>query len=217
MVREKKEWIWSRSLSIMIKNKPFQWDEMTNSRRFEYISWLFSPYQLADDKKIDFINEYEGYLKTIEKESSINLKKDYGIATEQKISKLENELGFRLPEDYRVFLSQYNGGTPIVHLSLVIVEELNEAIPLEAFYGIYQNKRYDLSHWNLVEYEGEIPEKFIVIGEVAEGGKILLKISENGGVFYWDANDEYNEEFIYNVGVNFRVFIENLKKMIKSF
>ncbi|MGE6574282.1 SMI1/KNR4 family protein [Paenibacillus xylanexedens] len=216
-LEKKKEWIWSRSLSIMIKNKPFQWDEMTKSRRFEYISWLFSPYKLADHEKILFIKEYEEYLKTIELNSSINLKQDYGTATEQMISKLEIEMGFRLPEDYRVFLSQYNGGTPIVHLSLVIVEELNEAIPLEAFYGIHQNKRYDLAHWNLVEYEGEIPEKFIVIGEVAEGGKILLKISGNGGVFYWDANEEFDEEFIYNVGLNFRVFIKNLKKMIKKF
>jgi hypothetical protein len=216
-LEKKKEWVWSRALSIMIKNKPFQWDGMTQSRKFEYISWLFSPCQLTDDEKIEFIKEYEGYLKTVAKKSFINLKKDYAGATEEMIIELENEMGIRLPEDYRAFLNQFNGGTPILHLSLVIVEELNEAIPLEAFYGIHSNKRYDLAHWNLVEYEGEFLKKYIVIGEVFEGGKILLKISEDYGVYYWDGNDEFNEEFIYNIGLNFQMFLENLKVIIKNY
>ncbi|MGO4533106.1 SMI1/KNR4 family protein [Paenibacillus sp. 2TAF8] len=215
-LENKKEWVWSRALSIMIKNKPFQWDEMKQSRKFEYISWLFSPCQLTDDEIIEFIKEYEGYLKIVAKKSFINLKKDYDGATEDMIRGLENEMDIRLPEDYRNFLNQFNGGTPIVHLSLVIVEELNEAIPLEAFYGIHSNKRYDLAHWSLVEYEGEMLKKYIVIGEVAEGGKILLRLSEDCNVYYWDGKDEFNEEFIYSVGSSFQMFIKNLKIMIKN-
>lgn len=60
----------------------------------------------------------------------------FGKATEESIEELEEFLGFLLPEDYKNFLSEYNGGTSKVRYSKFFVKELNQEIPLDVLYGI---------------------------------------------------------------------------------
>ncbi len=46
----------------------------------------------------------------------------FGKATEESIEELEEFLGFLLPEDYKNFLSEYNGGTSKVRYSKFLLK-----------------------------------------------------------------------------------------------
>ncbi|MGK5507070.1 SMI1/KNR4 family protein [Brevibacillus formosus] len=141
--------------------------------------------------------------------------KGFGKATDEMISSFEKHIGFSLPEDYKQFLRDYNGGTSIVRYSTFYVEELNEDIPLDVMYGLGVERPFDLIKW-YDEYKDDLFANSIVIGDDPGSGKIVLITDpEFKGVYYWDHvfnfEQSSEDENTYEVSESFKIFIEGLK------
>lgn len=139
----------------------------------------------------------------------------FGKATEESIEELEEFLGFLLPEDYKEFLSKYNGGTSKVRYSKFFVKELNHEIPLDVLYGIGVTRTFDLSEC-FEEFEEDMLPNSLIIGDDPSSGLIvLITDTENHGVHYWDHSFYFpqssEEENTYKIADSFKGFINGLK------
>ncbi|MEC0207378.1 SMI1/KNR4 family protein [Paenibacillus ehimensis] len=141
--------------------------------------------------------------------------KGFGKATDEMISNFEKHIGFSLPEDYKQFLRDYNGGTSVVRYSTFFVEELNENMPLDVMYGLGVEKPFDLVKW-YDEYKDDLFSNSIVIGDDPGSGKIVLITDpEFKGVYYWDHvfhfEQSSEDENTFEISESFKIFIEGLK------
>lgn len=208
-LENKKQWIWGRSLSYMLKNTPYKWDDMEYEIKYNYISDLFSPYQPSKDDVAEFILEYERYRK-LNNTSGINIK-GFGRATDEMIAVFEHKFNRKLPEDYKQFLYQFNGGTVLVHFAIILIKEIDEVVPLEALLGLNVEKKYCLINRNALE--DEYPKNHILIGMVGGGGRLLL--DEENSIFYWRSKfdlDSSQSYVLYKIADNFSDFMKGLKK-----
>ncbi len=137
----------------------------------------------------------------------------FGNASEEMINKFEQEIGFMLPEDYRKFLYEYNGGTAKKRYSTFFVEALNQEIPLDVLFGLNVDQ-LDLQKWN-DEYREDMLENTIIIGDDPGNGLIVLINSLDKGVYYWDHSfyfEQSNEaENTYFIAGSFQEFLDGLK------
>lgn len=140
----------------------------------------------------------------------------FGGASLEAIKNFEKSIGFSLPEDYKQFLIEYNGGTARVRYSTFKVEELNENIPLDVLYGLgVEKKQLDLQKVN-DEYIDDMLPNCIIIGDDPGAGMIvLINDDDYEGVYYWDHSFHFaqssEEENIYKVADSFKAFIDGLK------
>ncbi|WP_210367046.1 SMI1/KNR4 family protein [Bacillus sp. REN3] len=138
----------------------------------------------------------------------------FGRATEESIEELEELIGFPLPDEYKKFLSEYNGGTSKVRYSKFFVEELNQEIPLDVLYGIDVKRTFDLSVC-FEEFEEDLLPNSLIIGDDPGSGLIvLITDAENYGVYYWDHSFYFpqssEEENTYKIADSFKDFINGL-------
>jgi hypothetical protein len=139
----------------------------------------------------------------------------FGKATKQMIDDFEKLIGFTLIDDYKQFLSTYNGGTSKSGYSTFWVEELSEDIPLDVLFGIVDDVDFDLRDWNN-EYKDDLLPNAIIIGrDPGAGFIVLINNAEDSGVYYWDhslnfdKSDEDNN--VYLVSDSFQSFADGLK------
>ena len=148
-----------------------------------------------------------------------------GKLDEKEIIKFEKEIGFELPEDYRQFLCEYNGGYPepkyplftIYEISIEELREIGEEPALDELFSIEK-----LRSWGK-EFGAELPEKVIIIG-VGVFGDILLSENEDmKGIYLWDSHwcitdigdkdaalDEELNFSIYKISDTFNEFLNKL-------
>lgn len=140
----------------------------------------------------------------------------FGKATEEMIARFEKQIGFSLPEDYKQFLRENNGGTSQVRYSSIFVEGLQERIPLAVLYGLEMGERAcDLSFWHN-EFSDDLLPNSVIIGDDPGAGLFVLFTPLDGGVYYWDHTFYFKqttqERNIYKVASSFRGFIDNLQE-----
>ena len=138
----------------------------------------------------------------------------YKNGNREEVAKFEKDFRVKLPEDYRNFLIEYNGGS--VSDAYLYVEELDEHILMGKFFGIGVKEGFaDIIEIN-EEYDEDIPKKSLLIGIDAGSGFILLiNDGESDGIWYYDhtyffdkSSDELNTYFIC---ATFTDFIEMLE------
>jgi hypothetical protein len=140
----------------------------------------------------------------------------YGKTTAEEIKALESEFEMTLPDDYKEFLLNNNGGVPEVKYAAFYVEELKEDISLDVLYGIGVEK-LDVSRWSNM-FRNDLPPRSLVIG-VDPGGGMLLLINdgEDNGVYYWDDSYSFEESDddrnTYFVADSFTDFVDSLKPL----
>lgn len=139
----------------------------------------------------------------------------FGKVIEELIEELEEFLGFLFLEDYKKFLSEYNGGILKVRYSKFFVKELNQEIFLDVLYGIGVKKIFDLSEC-YEEFEEDMLLISLIIGDDLSLGLIVFIIDiENYGVYYWDYFFYFlqfsEEENMYKIVDSFKDFINGLK------
>lgn len=135
----------------------------------------------------------------------------FGKATKQMIDDFEKQIGFKLIDDYKQFLYEYNGGTSKDGYSTFFVEELSEEIPLDVLFGVVDDADFDLKDWN-DEYKDDLLPNTIITGA---GFIVLINSLEDMGIYYWDhslnfdQSDEDNN--LYLISDSFQSFINGLK------
>ena len=142
-----------------------------------------------------------------------NMMKENKPITEAQLIEFEQYVDAKLPEDYRRFLLDCNGGYPDRAYSFI--PEENAPIIVDYFYGIGDSvndmKRvYD-------DYEGVLPNGFISIGDDPGGDEFILGLSESeheGQVFFWLHDQPHDEEMenTYFISNSFNEFFDDLKE-----
>ena len=140
------------------------------------------------------------------------MKFDYLESTSKKeIFDFEKKYDLHLPDDYRSFLEEFNGGISKEHKTFHI-DKLNADIELDSLYGINQEKEWlDIGFW-MEQFADELPENSVIIGGDVSDSMIVLLNSENEkGVFYWDSScifEQSNEDSnAYYIAATFTEFI----------
>jgi len=138
-------------------------------------------------------------------------------ATEESIQQLEAKLGSRLPEDYRRFLTDLNGGRP--DPSSFVFETkagLNDSA-VRYFLTLDSGEiRYTIPNY-LNTYKDRIPKGVLPIGCDSFGNLVLLDVCSKspGSVYFWDHEEEsMNERTWQNISIvapSFKAFEEALE------
>jgi cell wall assembly regulator SMI1 len=116
-------------------------------------------------------------------------------ATEESIQRLESEIGFHLPDDYRRFLADYNGGQPEPSGFVFETNEGPSDSAVRYFLTLDKNKNYGILE-NLRDYKGRIPKGLMPIACDSFGNLVLLDLGAKatGSVCFWDQEKESMEE-----------------------
>jgi cell wall assembly regulator SMI1 len=141
--------------------------------------------------------------------------------TEDDIKVFERENNIILPNDYKKFLIEYNGGEPLSSL-FKLNRELG-TIVINNLYGLNTKEKYDDIIKAMQTYSNRISNQFIPIGDDPGGDQIVLGISGDfkGKVYFWDHNTELendvfteNElpENMYFLADSFDEFIDKLEE-----
>jgi len=106
------------------------------------------------------------------------------------LQEFEQRLGYLLPEEYKTFLLQYNGGTPIPN-TYKIVGWTEPCSLVNEFNGIIPDQYNDIEE-NIELLEGRLPNGFIPIADDPGGSSLLLSVDKDtyGKVYYWDHENE---------------------------
>lgn len=109
-----------------------------------------------------------------------------------RIDDFEKENGIRLPDSYRRFLLDHNGGAPLPD-RIRVPGWPGGFTGFNTFFGIDGDD--DLQD-NLDAYEDRIPPGFVPIGDDPGGGLFCLALSgpHEGEIYFWDHEDELDEE-----------------------
>ena len=124
----------------------------------------------------------------------------YKSISDSDLLNVESDLGFKLPDDYRSFLLQHNGGRPV----LAGVRYENEHFD---FVGYFYGVRGETYHDDLIrqykEHMGMIPLGYLPIADSPGGDAFCISLKEPsiGAIFHWD-HEEANydgEPWEYNM------------------
>lgn len=144
----------------------------------------------------------------------------FGFANNGEILMLENEFEVVLPEDYKSFLLQENGGrnTAYRYKNLVRIPQVSEEINIDVMFGVSTNvKNGDIKQWTS-EYQDDLFPNSIIIGDTIQYGFIVFWLSkdDNAGIYYYDdtyefasSTDDMNTYFLANSFSEFLNMVEN--------
>ncbi|MDQ1143852.1 hypothetical protein QE429_000679 [Bacillus sp. SORGH_AS 510] len=132
----------------------------------------------------------------------------------KKLADYQDMIGYKLPQKYIDFLREYNGGDPDENIIELLNGEIS-SVAITDFFGIDVMKINDLVA-NFKVYKDRIPKGYIPIART-EGGNIVCLAGDNGHLFFWDHENEFQNDDIENkkllpLANNF----ENLLQMMKS-
>jgi hypothetical protein len=131
------------------------------------------------------------------------------------IVEMEKKLAVSLPEDYKTFLKQYNGGRPDPKFFPIFGFKNNTVGQVQDFFGIddpFESCRLD---WNFQTFFGRIPDNLFPIACEDGGSLICLSISgsDKGAIYYWDYYGETQPpsyDNIYQIAGTFQGFLDNI-------
>ncbi len=109
----------------------------------------------------------------------------YGKLDVALVNQLDGILSFEVPQDYKDFLINTNGGRFDFEDEHYMVIK-NQKIWIDVLYGNKKNKRSSLLFWNN-EYGDEIPKNSIIIGDTQDHGFIVyICAGVQKGIYFWD-------------------------------
>jgi hypothetical protein len=137
--------------------------------------------------------------------------------SEYDISALEKRIGATLPEGYRRFLLEFNGGIPTPYMQVVDVEGLEGgSTDVQVFYGIDDASPSGSIEWHLNTLVERLPEGLVPIAGDSGGSDFCLSVREHdrGAVVFCDLQSvafdyEHDPEF-YPVAPDFDTFLNKM-------
>jgi hypothetical protein len=129
-------------------------------------------------------------------------KQRFPLPTEPQVSALEELIGVVLPNEYRQFVLQYNGG----YFKCPEITPVGEGCPvsnLHVMYGIGTGQeRAELAKpLDLALFDDNTPPKIVPVGYTGTGGLIILDIApgDGNGVIY--LKKEFGDFFYLTDGI----------------
>lgn len=144
----------------------------------------------------------------------------YGKLSVAMVNQLDGLLGFKVPQDYKEFLINTNGGRFDFEDEHYILIE-NKKIWIDVFYGNKKNKHSSLLFWNN-EYGDEVPENAIIIGDTQDHGFLVyVCYGEQKGIYFWDdlfsiAGSSCDGKNAYFIANDMNEFLKKINVSIKS-
>lgn len=135
--------------------------------------------------------------------------------TEDAIANAERTLGVVFPEDYRRFLLEHNGGTPVP--DAFFIEDVDQYALVDCFFGLGRPSDDLLRYFS--EIEDRIPEAHVPIGVDPGNNVLLMDLGPEGmaRVYYWDDLSAFgqstDEENTYLVAGSFTDFLSKLQPL----
>lgn len=135
--------------------------------------------------------------------------------SEKDIEELELGLNVILPENYKQFLMQYNGGRPVPDCYPIEGLKNNPYGGIHFFFGIHREIDSGNLSWNYTVMEGRLPKGFLPIASDGSGDILCLALSgkNEGRIFFWDYYGELNPptfENLYFVANSFEELLDRL-------
>ncbi|MBC8537137.1 SMI1/KNR4 family protein [Feifania hominis] len=94
----------------------------------------------------------------------MKLEKTFGKLSSAQISELENQLNISLPDDYKNFLAEINGGVIDLNTDFLIhIDDINESASVDVLFGLTpQASHTDLLSWNKTYGYDMLPDSIII-------------------------------------------------------
>lgn len=150
---------------------------------------------------------------------TVQMKKRGGQIDEHLVNLLEEETDASLPEDYRQFLLEFNGGEPEVNEFRVSDEQ---AAGVNQFFGLTQRQEYGDLRFQRRLMLGRVPENMLPIANAEGGNLVCISVAvdrgDYGAIYFWDHELEAEEdedpsyENLHKIADNFNDFWESLSK-----
>ena len=121
--------------------------------------------------------------------------------TTAQVDRIEDRLGMKLPDEYRNFLLDHNGGTPEPRAFPIVDFDKNPKGLVQVFFRIDDGIESSRLDWNYKVFKGRIPKELFPIACDDGGGLICLTISGTnvGAIYYWDFYGETRPPTFDNV------------------
>src|SRR5690242_19528347 len=132
----------------------------------------------------------------------MNIENSYSPLDKSEIEAFETEIGHGLPEPYKPFLMQHNGGEPepsyFCYKQQIGDEFLENCSRVQVFLGLTYSEAYELM-WTLNIFKHRVPINFLLIAENGTGGLIYISLygDDEGSIYFWDMEleKEIEEEY----------------------
>jgi hypothetical protein len=136
--------------------------------------------------------------------------------SESEISNFEKDLGMALPEQYRQFLGEFNGGIPTP--DIVDVDGLpGTSTDVQVFFGIRRSVESSCLDWNLASLAERLDPGLLPIACDSGGSVFCLSLRESdyGAVLYCDLQSVFADfdadPDLYPVASGFEEFLNRIR------
>lgn len=143
----------------------------------------------------------------------------YGPLDEKTLAAFEDEVGGRLPDDYRQFLLEFNGGKP--NPGSFKISKSQGGDTLHHAYGLHSGPSYSSIRSAYRTFEGRVPKSLVPIADDPFGNQICIGISGRwqGKVCFWDHEKENDSgrptsKAVTQIAASFTEFLSNLYEYI---
>ncbi len=119
----------------------------------------------------------------------------FGPVSDAQIVELEGTLGYGLPQDYRAFLLEHNGGKPGADTIDFEDERGPSSSDVNYLFGVHRGEYYASLPKRMEMFRGRIPAGFLPIGDDSGGNLWVLELEGpgRGRVYFWDHEGEADE------------------------
>ena len=117
---------------------------------------------------------------------------EFGKLTSEKLMEFEQAYKLKLPDDYRLFLLTYNGGSPSPEVVDFIEHGKKQSDIVNYLCGIHEGEYWASLEWHMEMFKQRIPAGFIPFGYDPGGNLFLLGTNDEniGKVYFWDHENE---------------------------
>lgn len=139
-----------------------------------------------------------------------------GKLSEQELNAFQEKYHLDLPEDYKRYLRENNGGSTENVTVLFRAKRIKEWLSMGELFGVNHPVRgLSIETWQ-DEYDDELVENMVIIGALTFPGLLLLVNREDmKGVYLWDHTLEFEtstrKKCVYTVADTFDDFLNSLR------
>jgi len=158
------------------------------------------------------MNKYDGKMRSLR--GYYVQDGDPRLLTEKDLVRIEDEIGFNLPDDYREFISRFGCYCPEAYAVFSFKEPFqnNDEGIVSVFYGLLEGDSYDLLR-NFETYKERILIEALPIASDPGGNQICLILTGKyrGKIYFWDHEEELlDKSNLYLIADSFDEFITSL-------